>query len=262
MHYVDEGAGPTLLLLHGNPTWSFLYRHVITGLRDRFRCVALDYPGFGLSTAPAGYRFTAAEHRYVVAAFIEQLDLRDYTLMAQDWGGPIGLSAALNAPDRVRALVIGNTWGWPMADVPTTLFSLMMGQLPGHLLVRRLGIFTNVMVPRARGHSRLSDGEMTMYRGPHPTPQSRVPVQMFARELLAARPLLAQLERGLPQLADRPALLLWPTADPAFRGNARRRWQSELHNVETVLLEGAGHFFQDDVPDEVVGAIRRWFPAA
>ncbi len=80
--------------------------------------------------------------------------------------------------------------------------------------------------------------------------------------MLAARPLLAQLERGLPQLADRPALLLWPTADPAFRGNARRRWQSELHNVETVLLEGAGHFFQDDVPDVVVGAIRRCFPAA
>ena len=79
VHYVDEGAGPTLLMLHGNPTWSFLYREIIASLRDRFRCVALDYPGFGLSTAPPGYGFTAREHSDVVARFVAELDLTDWT---------------------------------------------------------------------------------------------------------------------------------------------------------------------------------------
>ena len=260
VHYVDEGSGPTLLLLHGNPTWSFLYRHVIAGLRDRFRCVALDYPGFGLSTAAPGYGFSAAEHRDVVGAFIRQLDLRDYTLMVQDWGGPIGLSAAVTEPDRVRALIIGNTWAWPMNDPITTMFSLTMGHLPAELLVRRLDLFTNVAIPRARGHSRLTADEMAMYRGPHPTPASRAPVQKFARELLAARPLLKDLQQRLPVLADLPALILWATADPAFRASTRKRWEQLLTKSETVILQGAGHFFQDDVPDEVVGAIRTWFP--
>jgi haloalkane dehalogenase len=94
VHYIDEGDGPVFLALHGNPTWSFLYRHIVRGLADRFRCVALDYPGFGLSTAPAGYRYTIAEHARVVDGFVEQLALREVTLMVQDWGGPIGFWVA------------------------------------------------------------------------------------------------------------------------------------------------------------------------
>ena len=90
VHHVDEGTGPPLLLLHGNPTWSFLYREVIAGLRDRFRCVAPDYPGFGLSRPAPGYGFTPAEHAEVVRRLVLELDLRDVTLMVQDWGGPIG----------------------------------------------------------------------------------------------------------------------------------------------------------------------------
>ena len=259
VHHVDEGTGPTLLMLHGNPTWSFLYRHLITGLRDRFRCVALDLPGFGLSEAPAGYGYTAAEHTGVVREFIRTLDLRDYTLLVQDWGGPIGLSAAVAEPDRVRALVIGNTWAWPMNDPRTTAFSTILGRWPtGPFLVRAANVFTNVAVAHSRGHSRLTRDEMAMYRGPHPTPASRVPVQVFPREILAARPLLEDLERRLPQLADRPALILWPTNDPAFRGGVRRRWEQLLTNSETVLLEGAGHYFPDDVPDEALAAISDW----
>jgi haloalkane dehalogenase len=106
VHYLDEGAGPPLILLHGNPTWSFLYRDVIAGLRDRYRCVAIDYPGFGLSHAPPGYGYTPAEH---AVALIVRLDLRGATLMVQDWGGPIGFAVATRHPDRFSAFVIGNT---------------------------------------------------------------------------------------------------------------------------------------------------------
>jgi haloalkane dehalogenase len=90
VHYVDEGSGPTLLLLHGNPTWSFLYREIIKALRSEFRCVALDYPGFGLSVPPPGYGFTPTEHAAIVEAFVRQLDLSAVMMMVQDWGGALG----------------------------------------------------------------------------------------------------------------------------------------------------------------------------
>ncbi len=100
VHYVDEGSGPVLLMLHGNPTWSFLYRDVIAALRDGFRCVAVDHPGFGLSQASPGYGASPAEHAQVLAHLVAQLDLRDVTLVLHDWGGPIGVSAAQRDPAR------------------------------------------------------------------------------------------------------------------------------------------------------------------
>ena len=104
VHYIDEGQGPVFLGLHGNPTWSFLYRHLVSGLTDRFRCIALDYPGFGLSTAPPGYGYTIAEHARVVEGVITQLGLEGITVMVQDWGGPIGLWVATRHPEPFRAL--------------------------------------------------------------------------------------------------------------------------------------------------------------
>jgi haloalkane dehalogenase len=98
VHYVDEGTGAPLLLLHGNPTWSFLYRKIIVGLRDRYCCIAVDYPGFGLSTPRRGYGFTPAEHAKVLEELVDHLDLRDITLMVQDWGGPIGFAVATRQP--------------------------------------------------------------------------------------------------------------------------------------------------------------------
>lgn len=110
--------GDTLLLLHGNPSWSFLYRKVIPALRDSFRCIALDYPGYGMSGVPDGYGFTPAEHSAVLGRFVDQLALSDLTIMVQDWGGPIGLGLAGRRPDLVRALIIGNTFAWPLNGNP------------------------------------------------------------------------------------------------------------------------------------------------
>ena len=140
VHYIDEGEGPVFLGLHGNPAWSFLYRHIVNGLKDRFRCIALDYPGFGLSTAPSGYRYTIAEHSRVVEGFVTQLGLERITMMVQDWGGPIGFSMAVRHPERFRAFVIGNTVGWPVrGDKTLERFSRLMGSnFPGGFLLERL----------------------------------------------------------------------------------------------------------------------------
>lgn len=261
VHYVDEGEGPVLLMLHGNPTWSFLYRRMIGALRDRFRCIALDYPGFGLSTAPPGYGFTPAEHSRVVEAFITRLQLTDITPVVQDWGGPIGMAVATRRPERFRATVVGNTWAWPKDDDPVARrFSRILGSgRSGRLLVDRLNVFVNVFIRLGMRRRSPNRAEMQMWRGPFPTPESRYPVRVFPREIIASTAFLADLEADLSRLADRPALILWADQDVAFRTADRRRWEEALTHHHTHLLAGAGHCWQDDAGEEAALVIRRWW---
>jgi haloalkane dehalogenase len=258
IHYVDEGSGPPLLLLHGNPTWSFLYREIISGLRDRFRCIAPDHPGFGLSRAPAGYGFTPAEHSGMLEMLVQHLDLGGITMMVQDWGGPIGFGVAIRQPARFSAFVIANTWAWPKSDPGTQAFSRLLGGPIGRHLILQRNFFVERAIPGSMRLRRLPQEVMDAYRGPFPTPESRIPVHVFPREILRSRPWLAEIDRGLPALRDRPALLVWPTKDVAFREPERRRWESNFPDHRSVLLEGAGHYVQEEAPEEIVAAIRDW----
>lgn len=260
VHYVDEGSGPPLLLLHGNPTWSFLYRDVIRGLRDGYRCIAPDHPGFGLSRAAPGYAYTPAEHADVLQKLVLELDLSEVTMMVHDWGGPIGFAVATRHPGRFAAFVVGNTWAWPKADLGTQIFSrLLGGTIGGHLILRR-NFFVEKVVPGNVKRKKLPGDVMDAYRGPFPTPESRRPVHVFPREILASRPFLAQIERSLPTLRERPALIVWATKDPAFREAERKRWEQMFPAHQTVILEGAGHYLLEDAGDEIVSAIRAWRP--
>jgi haloalkane dehalogenase len=258
VHYIDEGSGPPLILLHGNPTWSFLYRDVIKGLRDRFRCIAIDYPGFGLSQASPGYGFTPSEHAQVVEQLVTRLDLRNAALMVQDWGGPIGFAVATRHPDRFSAFVVGNTWAWPKSDLGTQAFSRFLGGPIGGWLILRRNFFVEQIIPAGVRRKKLPGAVMDAYRGPFPTPESRQPVRVFPREILGSRDFLAEVERGLEALRDRPALLVWGTKDVAFRAPERRRWEQQFTDHRTVLLDGAGHYIQEDAADEIVAAIIEW----
>jgi haloalkane dehalogenase len=262
VHYVDEGTGPPLLLLHGNPTWSFLYRNVITGLRDRYRCIAVDYPGFGLSRPAPGYGFTPAEHAAVLEQLVLRLDLAGVTMMVQDWGGPIGFAVATRHPGRFAAFVIGNTWAWPKSDAGTRAFSRLLGGPIGRRLIANRNVFVEKVLPGGVRQATLGTAVMDAYRGPFPTPASRRPTAVFPREILDSRPFLAEVERRLPGVTDRPALLVWPTNDVAFRERERQRWEELFPDHRTVLLEGAGHYIQEDAADEIVAAIRGWRPPA
>jgi haloalkane dehalogenase len=223
VHYIDEGDGSPLLLLHGNPTWSFLYRDIVKGLRYRFRCVALDYPGFGLSTARAGYGFTPAEHANIVERFLLTLDLRDVTLMVQDWGGPIGLGAASKHGERFRALVIGNTWAWPVkGDRHFEWFCKLFGGPLGGFAIRNYNAFVNSFIPAGVKRRKLPKEVMVTYRGPFAKRASREPTHIFPREILRGHDYLAAAERGIEKLKDLPVLILW--GDPAFREVERGRF--------------------------------------
>jgi haloalkane dehalogenase len=262
IHYLDEGTGPPLLLLHGNPTWSFLYRNIVRGLQDRYRCIAPDYPGFGLSQATPGYGFTPAEHGAALEQFVLHLGLENVTMMVQDWGGPIGFSVATRHPARFSAFIIGNTWAWPKADPGTQAFSRILASRLGRYLILERNFFVERGIAGSMKLRKLSNEEMDAYRGPFPTPESRRPVHVFPREILASRPFLAQIEQGLPALRDRPALIVWPSRDVAFKERERRRWESVFPDHVTVMLDGAGHYMQEEAPDTIVVEIRAWTPRA
>ena len=259
VHYVDEGRGPVLLLLHGNPTWSFVYRQVIEALRSDFRCVAPDYPGFGLSVAGPGYGSLPREHAGVVGDLVDHLDLDDVTLVVQDWGGPIGMTVAGSRPDRFARLVVGNTWAWPVnGDLHFELFSHLMGGLVGTALIDRFNLFVNAMVPAGHRRRKVTPAEMAHYRAALPTPARRRASAVFPREITRGRGFLDGAEAGLTTVRDRPALLVWGDADIAFRDRERERWERELTDHTTVVLPGAGHYVQSDAPEDFAAAVRDW----
>jgi haloalkane dehalogenase len=260
VHYVDEGEGRPLLLLHGNPTWSFLYRGVITRLQDRFRCIAPDYPGFGLSDRPAGYGYTPAEHAAVIGELVAHLDLHDLVVMGQDWGGPIGSWVAASAPERIGGLVYGNTWFWPTTRLATIVFSRVMSSPPMQWAILQRNFFVERLIPAATAR-RLSREEMEHYRGVQSTPADRRGVAVFPRQLLAAKPWLAELAERVPQaLGGKPVLLVWGMRDLAFAPGAFvPRMRATFSDVRVVELPKAKHFIQEDAPDDIASAIAERF---
>ncbi|MCB1877040.1 MAG: alpha/beta fold hydrolase [Chromatiales bacterium] len=259
IHYVDEGEGPAVLLLHGNPTWAFLYRHLIAELKGAFRLIAPDYPGFGLSTAQEGYTYTAAEHAAAMGEFIERLDLRGVTLMMQDWGGPIGFAVAECQPQRFEGFIIGNTWAWPLERMGQKVFSTLMGGWPG-----RIGAWCCNGVVRfflSQGvQNKLDDRQLAMYLAPFTARASRGPTHIFPAQLRGAGAFLGEVWAGLPSLGDKPALIVWGLRDFAFQAPERTRFEGLFPKHQTVLLEQAGHFIQEDAPSAIAVAFRQWYP--
>lgn len=257
VHYVDEGSGPVLLMLHGNPTWSFLFRGVIERLRSDFRCIAIDYPGFGLSTPKPGYRFFPEEHADVVTKFIAALDLDDVTIVGQDWGGPIGLAAAQRRRDVVNRLILANTWAWPVNGDPYfEAFSRIVGGLPMRFLTRRFNLIVEGFI--RTGHSRraVTKAEMEHYRMALGTPARRQASAVFPGRILGSRRFLSDVESGARELAHLPTLIVWGGADIAFRDRERKRLQATFPRNHMVIVDDAGTYVESDAPDEFATAVR------
>jgi pimeloyl-ACP methyl ester carboxylesterase len=259
MHYVDEGQGPTLLLVHGTPTWSFLYRHLIKGLRDRVRCVAPDHLGFGLSDKPPGDAYRPEDQARRLAAFVRALDLTDVTLAVHDYGGPIGLAWALDHPARVRRLVIFNTWMWSLAGDPKVArVGRLLSGVVGRFLYERLGFSLNVLFRQAvKDRTRYTRAVHAQYAGPLRDPAARHATWIYARELLGSSDWFAGLWQRRERLATIPALLAWGTRDPAF-GRHLPRWRSVFRRAEVLAWDDVGHAPPEERGPESAAAIARF----
>jgi haloalkane dehalogenase len=242
-------------MCHGNPTWSFLYRHLIGELRDRFRCVAVDYPGFGLSGRPSGYGYTAAEHAAAVGELVRSLDLRDLIVMGHDWGGPVCLSVGCEDPDRVGGVVLGNTWFWP-TDRRARTFSRVMSSRPLQRAILERNFFVERLLPSGIVRD-LEPLEMEHYRAVQPDPQARAGVAELPKQLRDAHPWLAELAERVPRLlGSKRALVTYPMRDFAFpAGPTLPRFRETFADLEVVELPRAKHFFLEDASPEVAAAI-------
>jgi haloalkane dehalogenase len=257
MHYVDEGAGDPVLLLHGEPTWSFLYRKLIPPLARIARCVAPDYFGFGRSDKPTerGW-YSYDRHTESIARLADELDLRNITLVVQDWGGPIGFRFAVEQPGRVARLVVMNTGIGARAPNEEWLrFQAFMRRVgtdivPGQLV--RLSLVQPV-----------ADEVIAAYDAPFPVPESRVGIVQFP-ELVAtssehpSAPAMLRVRDALRSF-DRPALVLFSDSDPIFSRRAAEAVAELLPNAELdPPVAGAGHFLQEDRGEELGDRIARW----
>lgn len=259
MHYVDEGAGTPVLMLHGNPAWSFLYREVVRGLEGRCRRLAPDYPGFGLSGHPPGYGYTPREHAGWVRALLDRLELERVVLVLHDWGGPIGLSLAVEEPERVAGLVVCNSWCWP-PDLRMRAFSFAMGGVPhGKYLQLRRNFFARVVVPSAiHREERKRPEVLEAYTAPFPTPESRTGTWVFPRAIRASAEWVAGVERRLGVLREKPVEMVWGMRDPAFgREEYVEHWHRHFPGAPVDRIPDASHYVQEDAPERVVAAVER-----
>ena len=265
MHYVDEGPrdGRPIVLVHGNPTWGFLYRNFIGPLAEAgHRAIVPDHLGFGRSDKPSDPGlYHIPRHVERLEALLESLDLNDAVVVVQDWGGPIGLSWAVAHPERVSGLFVMDTFAGPHQSLPVPL-RLFRAHGVGELLVQGFDLFVRGFLFQAGvvHRERLSADVRRAYLAPHPTWSSRTGELVFPREIpdpaSATGPvaeLLTQLEHGLEQhFRSKPARIMWAMRDPAFTPTVLERWQRILPDAPVTRIENASHYLQEDAHEQIV----------
>lgn len=264
LRYLDEGSGPPVVMVHGTPTWSFLYRHFVRALAGEYRLIVPDHLGFGRSDKPPGFAYTPQAHAQNLAALLRHLELGDYSLMVHDFGGPIGLGAALGQPERVRALVIMNTWLWSNAGTPALERAGKLASSPlGRFLYRRLNVSPRVLMPQGfADKSKLTEAARRHYLGPFGTVSSRNATWTLARELMGSGAWYDALYKRLEALETVPTLLLWGKKDPFFPDAYFRRWLETLPHAEVAELAEVGHFVPEEAPEAALGYIRPFLHSA
>jgi cis-3-alkyl-4-acyloxetan-2-one decarboxylase len=262
LHYVDEGPreGSPLLFLHGNPTWSYLWRRPIADLSaSGHRCVALDHMGFGRSDKPPHLAaYSLQGHVDNAIAFVDSLDLRDVTLVAHDWGGPIGLGAMLERPDRLRRVVLMNTWAWELPSFLPPFLREFRTEGLGEILALGGNLFVE-SIPGGMARRDPDPEMMQAYRAPFPDYWSRAGTLAFQRDIpLTERdtsaPLMASINKRLSDF-DVPMLLVWGMRDPVFQPVFLEQWRQLFPGARIVELADASHFLVEDRPDAVTAAI-------
>lgn len=256
MHYVDEGEGRPVILIHGEPTWAYLYRKMIPGLSGIGRTIAPDFIGFGRSDKPIDRDWYSYErHVDALGELVDQLELDEFVVVVQDWGGPVGLRVALERPNRCAALIVLNTGifrpgpRWPS---------------PGFLAWREFAE-NNPDLPvgtviQGATTSQLSDEVIAGYEAPYPTPESKAGASAF--------PLLVPLSEDDPGAAEmarvrealtswtKPVLVAFSDSDPIFPQGAGERLAGRIPGaVPFVPVANAGHFLQEDKGEELAELI-------
>jgi haloalkane dehalogenase len=256
-HYVDEGAGEPLLLVHGNPTWSFYWRNIILGLRDRYRVIAVDHMGCGLSDKPQQYPYTLAHHVTNLRHLVDELNLQNITLVAHDWGGAIGTGAAVAEPERFARLVLMNTAAFRSTRIPLRISVCRIPGL-GPFAVRGGNAFARAALTMAvEHHDRMTPEVRAGLLAPYDSWAHRVAIQRFVEDIPLTSshpsyPTLLDIENGLPKLRQLPVQLIWGMRDWCFTPHFLERFIEFFPEAEVHRLEDAGHYVVEDAHERIV----------
>jgi len=259
MHLLDEGEGPVMLAVHGNPTWSFYWRRLVDTFQDSHRVVVPDHIGCGLSDKPQDWSYRLEDHVDNLERVVEELDLRDILLVVHDWGGAIGMGVATRQPDRFKGFVVTNTAAFPSPAIP---FSIAACKWPlyGPVAVRGFNGFARVATVRAVSQP-LDPVAKAGLLHPYGSWADRIATLRFVQDIPMRRshPSWDELERignGLATLRDKPMLLVWGEDDFCFTPAFREQWEARFPNARSLPLAGVGHYVMEDAPQILLPAIQ------
>jgi pimeloyl-ACP methyl ester carboxylesterase len=262
LHYTDEGIGDTILFVHGTPSWSFEFRHIIKALRGNFRCIAPDHIGFGLSDKPPDYTYETRKHSENLDRLCSALDLENITLAVHDFGGPIGLNYAINNPGKIKRLIIFNTWLWSLKDDP--LFDRMTKILNSPLLpflYKYFNFSARYLLPRSFTPGNKPPARILRhYTEPFGKPSERYGTIGFALSLLNDQEWFGELWNGSEAIKDKKTLIIWGMADRFITPRNLEKFESLFTEFHTVKID-AGHFPQEEKSDHVIEEVRKWLGA-
>ncbi len=256
MHYVDEGAGEVILFVHGTPAWSFLYRRHIAALSKKYRCIAIDHLGFGLSEKPTDFPGTPQAHAHNLSEFIQQLDLQHITWVVHDFGGPIGLACAMQHPERSKRIVLFNTWLWETRSNPAAQkVDKIIRSALGRFLYLNLNFSPRVLLKQGfHDKKNLSKKLHRQYLLPFPRKNTRHSLLNLAKSLTGSSDWYQAQWEQLDAISDKPWLILWGMKDKFLTPDYLEKWTSRLPGA-AVHTWDCGHFVQEECPAESIEAI-------
>ncbi|MAR09090.1 MAG: alpha/beta hydrolase [Blastopirellula sp.] len=256
-HYLDEGSGRPLLMVHGNPTWSFYYRRLVSAFRDRYRAVVPDHIGCGLSDKPQQYDYSLEQHIGNLTTLIDNLDLQDITLLVHDWGGAIGLGAATRDPARFSRIVLFNTAAFPPPFIPLRIRACRI-PLFGKLAVRGLNLFAGAAVSMATEKpERMTAQVKAGFLAPYDNWQNRIATHRFVIDIPtsprhATWRELERIEEDLVKLHHLPVQMLWGMKDWCFRPSCLQRLRESFPQAEVHEFADAGHYVVEDAHEKII----------
>ncbi|MBL7892073.1 MAG: alpha/beta fold hydrolase [Bacteroidia bacterium] len=259
MHYVDEGQGDPIVMVHGNPGWSFEFREVIKELSKTHRCIAPDHIGFGFSDKPYTWDYLPIHHAENFEKLMDNLKLENITLIVNDWGGPIGLSYAIKHPEKIKKLIVLNTYLWSVKDDPYyQKFSNIMGGPIGKFGTKYFNMFGKMVVKKAVGDKRkLSSKIHKCYYKHFGKPNNRKGCWVFPREITRSYAWLDSMWQQRQKINSLPTTFIWGMKDIAFREPQLNYWISNWNNPKVIKLDNVGHYPQEEDPQVVIAELRK-----
>lgn len=260
MHYLDEGPkdAPTIVMVHGNPTWSFYYRHLIEAFKATHRCIVPDHIGCGLSDKPQNYSYTLKQRIDDLESLLLSLDLKTpFTLVIHDWGGAIGMGYGARHPEHIRDIVVFNTAAFRSKRIP---FSINICKIPlfGDIMVRGFNGFVQVAQIRAiHDKRRLKGAPKSGYLAPYDSWQNRIAVHQFVKDIPMdpkhpSYQTLVDVEDGLTNFTDRPMLIVWGEQDFCFNASFREEWSRRFPHAQVHKLDDASHYVVEDAHERII----------